>query len=73
MEAINYLTDAEWRRKAVVVDLIELKRHYKTGHDVIVYLQEELENLLDLELTKQEETISWAELKNQLKDERWLD
>lgn len=73
MEAINYLTDAEGRRKAVVIDLIELKRSHQTGHDVVAYLQEELEDLLDLELTKQEETIPWNELKGQLKDEGLLD
>ena len=66
MEAINYLTDAEGRKKAVVIDLDELRRSGQSGHDVFLYLQEELEDLLDLELTKNGETILWSEVKNQL-------
>lgn len=73
MDAINYLTDAEGRKKAVVIDLDELKRSGQTGHDVIVYLQEELEDLLDLELVKHEETVPWEEVKRQLKNEGLLD
>ena len=33
----------------------------------MLYLQEELEDLLDIELTRNEETIPWETLKNQLK------
>jgi len=73
MEAINYLTDAEGRKKAVVIDLDELKRSGQTGHDVVLYLQEELEDLLDLELTKNEETIPWETVKQQLKQDGLLD
>lgn len=73
MEAINYLTDAEGRKKAVVIDLDELKRSGQTSHDVVLYLQEELEDLLDLELVKHEETIPWAEAEQQLKNEGLLD
>ncbi len=68
MEAINYLTDAEGRKKAVVIDLDELKRRGQSGHDVVLYLQEELEDLLDLELVKHEETIPWEEAEPQLKN-----
>jgi len=73
MEAINYLTDAAGRKKAVVIDLDELKRSGQTGHDVVLYLQEELEDLLDLELTKNEETIPWETVKQQLKQDGLLD
>ncbi len=66
MEAINYLTDANGKRKAVVIDLAELKRSGQTGHDVIAYLQEELEDLIDLELRKDEEVIPWQEAKQTL-------
>ena len=73
MEAINYLTDAEGRKKAVVIDLDELKRSGQTGRDVVVYLQEELEDLFDLQLVKHEETIPWKGVERQLKDEGLLD
>lgn len=73
MEAINYLTDAGGRKKAIVIDLEELKRSGQTGHDIVVYLQEELEDLLDAELAQNEDTVSWEDLKNQLKDEGLLD
>ncbi len=66
MEAINYLTDADGKRKAVVIDLDELKRSGQTGHDVLTYLEEELEDLIDLELRKDEETIPWSEAKQAL-------
>ncbi len=69
MEAIHYLTDAGGRQKAVVIDLDELKRSGQTGRDVVLYLQEQLEDLLDLELVKNEETIPWEAVKRQLKDE----
>ena len=72
MEAINYLTDADGRKKAIVIDLDELKRSGQTGHDVVLYLQEDLEDLLDVELVKHEETIPWEELKKQLKSEGLL-
>ena len=73
MEAINYLTDAEGRKKAIVIDLEEMRRNGQTGHDIILYLQEELEDLLDIELTKNEETIPWETVKKQLKEEGLLD
>ncbi len=73
MEAINYLTDAEGRKKAIVINLDEMKRSGQTGHDVVMYLQEELEDLLDIELTKNEETIPWETVKKQLKEEGLLD
>lgn len=65
--AINYLTDSSGHRKALVIDLDELKRTGQSRHDVMLYLQEELEDLLDIELTRNEETIPWETLKNQLK------
>lgn len=73
MEAINYLTDAEGRKKALVIDLDELKRNGQSGRDVVDYLQEELEDLLDLALVKDEETIPWTEVKSQLNNEGLLD
>lgn len=73
MEAINYLTDAEGRKKAIVIDLDEMRRSGQTGHEVVMYLQEELEDLLDIELTKNEETIPWETVKQQLKQEGLLD
>ena len=73
MEAINYLTDAEGRKKAIVIDLDEMRRSGQTGHDVVLYLQEELEDLLDIELTKNEETIPWEIVKQQLKEEGLFD
>ena len=73
MEAINYLTDAEGRKKAVVIDLDEMRRSGQTGHDVVLYLQEELEDLLDLELVKHEETIPWEEAEQQLRQKGIID
>ena len=73
MEAINYLTDAEGRKKAIVIDLDELKRSGQTGHDVVMQLQEELEDLLDIALVKNEETIPWEDVKKQLKNEGLLE
>lgn len=61
------MTDAEGRKKALVIDLDVLKRNGQTGHDVVVYLQEELEDLLDLELVRDEETIPWEEVEKNLK------
>jgi hypothetical protein len=73
MSVINYLTDTEGHKKAVVIDLEELKRNGQTGHDVVLYLQEELEDLLDIELTKSEETIPWEVVKQQLHKDGLLD
>ena len=73
MEAINYLTDAEGRKKAIVIDLDQLRRSGQSGHDVFMYLQEELEDLLDLELTKNEEIIPWSDVKIQLAQDGLLD
>ena len=73
MEAINYLTDAEGRKKAIVIDLDELKRTGQTGHDAIMQFQEELEDLIDIALVKNEETIPWEDVKNQLKNEGLLE
>ncbi len=73
MEAINYLTDAEGRKKAIVIDLDQLRQRGQSGHDVFLYLQEELEDLLDLELTKNEEVIPWLAVKDQLTQDGLLD
>ncbi|GAB4030701.1 hypothetical protein [Spirosoma gilvum] len=73
MEAINYLTDAEGRKKAIVIDLDELKRTGQTGHDIMMQLQEELEDLLDIALVKNEETVSWEEAEQQLREKGIID
>ena len=73
MEAINYLTDAGGRRKAIVIDLDELKRSGQTGHDVVMYLQEDLEDLLDVELVKHEETIPWEDAERELRQKGLID
>ncbi len=67
------MTDAEGRKKALVIDLDVLKRNGQTGRDVVLYLQEELEDLLDLELARDEETIPWEEAEQQLKSEGLID
>lgn len=67
------MTDAEGRKKALVIDLDVLKRNGQTGRDVVMYLQEELEDLLDLELTKNEETIPWEEVEKNLKQDGLID
>lgn len=71
--AISYLTDGSGHRKALVIDLDELKRSGRNGHDVMLYLQDELEDLLDLELTRNEETVPWKEVKHQLKQDGLID
>jgi hypothetical protein len=71
--AINYLTDASGHKKALVIDLDKSKRSGQNGHDVMLYLQEELEDLLDLELTRHEETIPWDKVKHQLKQDGLID
>jgi hypothetical protein len=73
MNAINYVTNSAGHRKAVLIDLDELKRNGQTGHDVWLYLQEDLEDLLDIELSKDEPTVSWAVVKEQLKNDNLLD
>ena len=73
MSAINYLTDADGRLKAIVIDLEEFKHNEESGEQTVEELLEELEDLLDIELTKNEETIPWEVVKQQLKQDELID
>ena len=73
MSAINFLTDTDGRRKAIVIDLEEFKHNEKSGEQTVEELLEELEDLLDIELTKNQETIPWEVVKQQLKQDGLID
>ncbi len=73
MSAINFLTDADGRRKAIVIDLDEFKHNEESGEQTVEELLEELEDLLDLERAKNEETVPWETVKQQLKQDGLLD
>ena len=58
MEAINYLTDAEGRRKAVVIDLEELKIARQSNENALNELLVEVKAIIDFELLKKESAIT---------------
>lgn len=73
MSAINFLIDADGRHKAIVIDLDEFKHNEQSGEQTIEELLEELEDLLDIERTKNEETIPWVEVEAQLRQKGIID
>ena len=66
MKGIKYITDAKGEKIAIMIDL--------KNHDKIIneYL-EDLEDLIEIEFRKDEETIPWDEAKNQLKQKGIFD
>ena len=61
MEAINYLTDAKGRKKAVVIDLEELKIARQSNENALNELLVEVKAIIDFELLKKESAITWTQ------------
>ena len=61
MEAINYLTDAKGRKKAVVIDLEELKIARQSNENALDELLVEVKAIIDFELLKKESAITWTQ------------
>ncbi len=59
MKGINYVTNDKGEKVAVIIDL---KEHDKAINQYI----EDLEDLIDLELRKDEQSIPWNEAKKRL-------
>lgn len=61
MKGIRYITDSNDKKTAVVIDLKTIEKYEEEIHDFI--------DVLIAESRKNDENISWEELKKQLKSE----
>ena len=66
MKGISYITDEKNRKKAIVIDLKMIEQHDEEVHELI--------DVLVAESRKDDESISWAAAKKQLKrkGELWV-
>jgi hypothetical protein len=67
MSAINFLTDADGRRKAIVIDLEEFKRLCQSDKSHLVDLLKDVEDIIQIELHKSKPTTTRLEAKYSLK------
>ena len=72
MIGINYVTNDKGEKTGLLIDLNELKRSGKTSGDVSGFL-DDLEDILAIELSKNEEYIDWEDVKEDLRDAGKLD
>lgn len=72
MTGINYVTNDKGEKTALLIDLNELKRSGKAGGDVSEFL-DDLEDILAIELSKDEEYTDWEDVKQDLRNAGKLD
>ncbi|MDR0738215.1 MAG: hypothetical protein LBF39_03965 [Prevotellaceae bacterium] len=74
MNGINFVTNASGAKTAIMIDLNTLRQHPASGSEVVQYLSslEELEDIIDVELSRTEPSESWQMAKERLKSRHKL-
>ena len=65
MDTIRYITDSKGEHSCLLIDFASAKRKVKSGKD-IVSLIEEIEDIVAVELTKNEKSLNYEEARKQL-------
>jgi hypothetical protein len=74
MNGINFVTNASGIKTAIMIDIDVLRRHVTSGHEVVQHLStlEDIEDVIDVELSRTEPSESWHTVKNRLKSQHKL-
>jgi hypothetical protein len=74
MNGINFVTDASGVKTAIMIDIDVLRRHATSGHEVVQQLSslEDIEDIIDVELSRVEPAESWHTVKKRLKSQHKL-
>jgi hypothetical protein len=74
MNGINFVTNASGAKTAIMIDFNALRQHSTSGHEVTQYLSllEDIEDIIDVELSRTEPSESWDNVKHRLKNQHKL-
>jgi hypothetical protein len=74
MNGISIITDTNGNRSAII-DLNTLRKESASGQEVVQYLTslEDIEDIIDVELSRSEPSYAWEEVKQELKNAKKLD
>jgi hypothetical protein len=74
MDGINFVTNAFGAKTAIMIDLAALRQQSTSGREVIQYLSalEDIEDVIDVELSRTEPAESWHTVKRRLKSQHKL-
>ena len=74
MNGINFVTNASGIKTAIMIDLDVLRQHPTSGHELLQQLSslEDIEDIIDVELSRAEPSESWHTVKNRLKSQHKL-
>jgi hypothetical protein len=71
MDGINFVTNTSGAKTAIMIDLATLRKHSTSGSEVVQYLSalEDIEDIIDVELSRIEPAESWHTVKHRLKSQ----
>ncbi|MDR1022770.1 MAG: hypothetical protein LBL94_05815 [Prevotellaceae bacterium] len=74
MNGINFVTNTSGAKTAIMIDLATLRQHSTSGREVVQYLSEleDIEDIIDVELSRTEPSESWHVVKHRLKSRHKL-
>jgi hypothetical protein len=69
MNGINFVTNESGAKTAIMIDFNSLRQHSSSGHEVVQYLSllEDIEDIIDVELSRTEPSEDWDDVKRRLK------
>jgi hypothetical protein len=65
MDTIRYITDARGGHSGLMIDFESAKKSIKSGKDIIALI-EEIEDIVAVELSKNEKSLNYEEARKQL-------
>ncbi|MDR1405606.1 MAG: hypothetical protein LBI89_00190 [Prevotellaceae bacterium] len=74
MDGINFVTNASGEKTAIMIDLATLRQQPVSGREAMQYLLslEDIEDIIDVELSRTEPSKSWHTVKRRLKSQHKL-
>jgi ppGpp synthetase/RelA/SpoT-type nucleotidyltranferase len=74
MDGINFVTNTSGAKTAIMIDFAALRQHSTSGREVVQYLSalEDIEDIIDVELSRIEPSESWHTVKRRLKSQHKL-
>jgi hypothetical protein len=74
MNGINFVTNESGAKTAIMIDLNTLRQKSTSGNEVVQYLSllEDVEDIIDVELSRTAPSESWHDVKRRLKNQHKL-
>jgi hypothetical protein len=74
MKGVHFVTNTSGTKTGIIIDFDVLRQHPSSGREVLQQLSslEDVEDIIDVELSRSEPSESWHTVKNRLKSQHRL-